>query len=818
MEVELNIEGEKINIQCKENDSIKDVYLKYLTKSQKKKENNIIFLYNGKDQKSYLRIKDIINKEDKIRKKLSIVGARNYSGSLNHHNIICPICFSEADLVLNDFKINIKCGNGHILNDLTFLEFIEMQEIECNKIICDHCKNVSLENCEEGKFKRCYECKQNLCENCAKLHKKETNRKHHHFIKNYDIENFKCIYHDNNLFNSYCQNCKRNLCSECRKDKRHKNHVIIDYNDIVPNDDVIIEQREKLNSIQKELIGQIDTIIKRLNFIKNYIESYNKFVSNVLDRYNPMEKNYRMINNIKSINLEETINDLTGLANLSNFEKKFENMMKLYHRMKFSNELTLKYKINKKDKKVKIFGDEFVLNNESKCKIIIDDNESELKSEININDIKNYNINQNEITVILKDVDKITNMNYAFKNTSLTSISDLSKIDMTKVETMEGFFQNCIYLETFPAIDWNIKNVKNLSYLFSGCTGIKYISIKNLNTLYTQDLSYMFHDNRELRFINGLNKLETTNVKNMECMFSECSKLEYISDISLWKTKNVENMGELFKGCKSLKAVPDISNWDISELKDIHEIFYDCEKLTSLPDISKWDTNNIEYIYGLFNGCSSLISLPNISNWKINKINNLSELFADCVKLEEIPDISSWDVSNVNDLSKLFFNCLTLRNLPDISNWKVTNVVNMNELFSKCKNLDYLPDISKWDTSNVEKMRGLFNECKRIRHLPNLSFWNMKKVKEMDFMFNECGNIYSLPDINKWELNEEVNINSTIFNNCFSLISFPNFYPFNINDDIYRENINIPNLGIDLIGRENLELNIIRFAEQTGMG
>ena len=33
---------------------------------------------------------------------------------------------------------------------------------------------------------------------------------------------------------------------------------------------------------------------------------------------------------------------------------------------------------------------------------------------------------------------------------------DLSKIDMTKVETMEGFFQNCIYLETFPTIDWNI--------------------------------------------------------------------------------------------------------------------------------------------------------------------------------------------------------------------------------------------------------------------------------------------------------------------------------------------------------------------------
>ena len=102
--------------------------------------------------------------------------------------------------------------------------------------------------------------------------------------------------------------------------------------------------------------------------------------------------------------------------------------------------------------------------------MIINEKESELKSEINIKDIKNYCKNQNnEITVILKDVNKITNMNYAFKNTSLTSISDLSKIDMTKVETMEGFFQNCIYLETFPTIDWNIKNVFTLKSLIIAC-------------------------------------------------------------------------------------------------------------------------------------------------------------------------------------------------------------------------------------------------------------------------------------------------------------------------------------------------------------
>ena len=297
-----------------------------------------------------------------------------------------------------------------------------------------------------------------------------------------------------------------------------------------------------------------------------------------------------MINNIKSINIEEVLTDLNQFNNNVNLVNKFQNIMNLYHRMKYSNELTLKYKVNKADKKVKIFGEEFVRNNNNKCKINIEGEEFELKSEINVH--KDFQNNKNEMVVILKNINTITNMKNAFKDTSLVSIPDLSKMDMTNVETMEGTFQNCVYLENLPELDLNVKGVKNMKRLFSGCRNIKNISIKNWKTGKNQDMSYMFHDNRELKFIKGLKSLETSNVKSAECMFSECCKLEQIEDISQWKTSNLIYMGEMFKGCKSLTTLPDISDWDTLKVKDIHEFFYGCEKLISLPDISKWKTKN----------------------------------------------------------------------------------------------------------------------------------------------------------------------------------------------------------------------------------
>ena len=848
MWAEFIIEGEPINVQCQENDTIENAYLKCLTKIQKKRENDIVFVYNGKVAETGLQIKDIINREDRNRKKLSIITDKSVSKTLKHKNIICPECFSEADLEFKDYKINLICENGHINNNLSVSEFRKKQEIDSSNIKCDECKKANLSGCLKGEFKRCVKCRQNICIECLESHLKLSKQKHNKYcIVDYNIDNYECCIHKK-PFISFCESCQKDLCQDCKK-KDHNKHRILEFNKILPDKNGIIIKKEKLKTAQKTLIEQIDSLIKCFNHIKVYMESYNKLISDILDGYDPMKINYKMINNIKSINFDETINDLKHINFNDKLINKFQNIMNLYCRMRYSKEITLKYKINKNDKKIKIFGDEFVRNNEHKCKISIDGKDCDLKSEIYLN--KDFQRKKSKIFIVLKDVNKINNMDEAFKDTSLLSSPDLAKLDTTNVDSMRGAFQNCFYLEDMQELEWDVKNVRDMSYLFSGCINMKYISFKNWQTGKIQDMSYIFHDDRKLRCIDGLKQFETSNVKNLECMCSGCSNLEKIDDISDWKTSNLESMGEMFKGCHSLTGLPDISNWDISHVKDIHEIFYGCQNLTTLPDISKWQMNNIENIYGLFNGYSSLTSIPNISNWQINKVTDLSELFAYCTNLLELPDISGWDVSNVTNLSKIFFNCLSLRFLPDINKWNIINVVNMREMFSKCINLFYLPDISSWNTSNVKYIGGIFNECKQLCYIPNISNWNMKKALELDFMFNECINLRSIPDINNWELNKEASIN-LIFNNCYSLNSIPDFshwgdtkfnyiksffyqcqtlinipdiFKTTIDNNVPSLNLNksnsyefkIPDFGFNLIGFENLDYRHKRFSEQVGM-
>ena len=848
MWAEFNIEGEPINVQCQENDTIENVYLKCLTKIQKKSEdNNIVFVYNGKVAETGLQIKDIINSLDRNRKKLSIITYKNVSKTLSHKNIICPDCFSEADLEFKDYKINLTCKNGHIKNNLSVSEFRKTQEIDSSNIKCDNCKTANLSSCPKGKFKRCLKCRKNICIECLDEHVKLHDKKYNKYVIDYNIDNYECCLHKK-PFISFCESCQEDLCEDCKKNN-HKNHIIIVFNKVLPDKNGIVTKKEKLKTAQATLIKQIDSLIQCFNHIKGYMESYNKLISDILDGYDPMKINYKMINNIKSINFDETINDLKHINFDDKLINKFQNIMNLYCRMKYSKEITLIYKINKNDQKVKIFGDEFVRNNESKCKMSIDGKDCELKSEIYLN--KEIQRKKSKLIIVLKDVNKINNMDEAFKDTSLMSAPDLAKLDTTNFASMRGTFQNCFYLDNLQDLEWNVKNVKDMSYLFSGCINIKYISFKNWQTGNIQDMSYIFHDNRKLRYIEGLKQFETTNVTSLECMCSGCSNLEKIDDISEWKTKNLVNMGEMFKGCNSLTGLPDLSKWDISNVKDIHEIFYGCQNLKSLPDLSKWQTFNIESVYGLFNGCSSLTSIPDISNWQMNEVTDLSEVFANCSSLLELPDISSWDVSNVKNLSKIFFNCMSLRFLPDIHKWNIINVTNMREVFSKCMNLGYLPDISSWNTSNVEKMGGIFNECKQLCFLPNISKWNMKKAMELDFMFNECINLRSLPDINNWELNEESSINSifnkcpslmslpdlsqwgnakfnyikSFFSQCQSLINIPDIFKTNMDNNVQSLNLNksnsfdfnMPNLGMNFIGFENLDYRHKRFSKQMGM-
>ena len=355
------------------------------------------------------------------------------------------------------------------------------------------------------------------------------------------------------------------------------------------------------------------------------------------------------------------------------------------------NLIIIRYAINEKQPKIKLFGSKFVENNKDNFSIIINKKEMPL--------CEYYTYKKNDI-----------------------------KYDE---------------LELILAQNKKINNIKDLSYMFHTDSSNENLlssieNFSNLNTSNVTDMSNLFHNCTLLSTIPDISKWDISNVTNINCMFYNCTSLTSLSDISKWNTSKITNVSNLFYACKKLTSLPDISNWDTSLITDMKGIFCNCVSLTSLPDISKWKTDNLTNMSGIFQQCIKLEEIPDISDWNTKNVVNMNGLFNHCDNLKKLPDISKWNTSNVNNMSYMFYFCSNLGCLPNISLWNMSKVTNMKGMFCDCSALEKLPDISKWDISSVKSMGCMFYNCISLVSLPNISEWDIKNVVDMKTMFQNC--------------------------------------------------------------------------------
>ena len=109
--------------------------------------------------------------------------------------------------------------------------------------------------------------------------------------------------------------------------------------------------------------------------------------------------------------------------------------------------------IYRKEKLLKIFGENFVKKNHDKCKIFYNGKEQEIKSSILIEE---SNV-KDQIIIDLIVYKEITNMSYMFNNcSSLLSLTDISKWNINNATDMSHMFSDCSSLSSLPYISkWN---------------------------------------------------------------------------------------------------------------------------------------------------------------------------------------------------------------------------------------------------------------------------------------------------------------------------------------------------------------------------
>ena len=112
---------------------------------------------------------------------------------------------------------------------------------------------------------------------------------------------------------------------------------------------------------------------------------------------------------------------------------------------------TIEYKTNKKVDKIKIFGEEFVKNNENNLKIIFDKEEHPLTSFFDLSNNKN---NNKFIEIQFKIINDIYNLSYMFSGCKeLLSASFITTLKVDEKNTDISFmFSNCSSLLSLPDI------------------------------------------------------------------------------------------------------------------------------------------------------------------------------------------------------------------------------------------------------------------------------------------------------------------------------------------------------------------------------
>ena len=205
-----------------------------------------------------------------------------------------------------------------------------------------------------------------------------------------------------------------------------------------------------------------------------------------------------------------------------------------------------------------------------------------------------------------------------------------------------------------------------------------------------------FCDFGNLKQIEGIENLNTTNVTEMASMFYGCSQLTSL-DVTHFNTENVVHMENMFINCSSLASL-DVTHFNTENVANMGSMFYGCSSLTSL-DVTNFNTANVLVMNYMFSGCSSLTSLD-VTNFNTANVLAMSDMFSGCSSLTSL-DVTNFNTENVVWIMKIFKGCSALTTIYVSDKFVMAKVDDESvDMFKDCTNLKGA--ITEYDESKTD--------------------------------------------------------------------------------------------------------------------
>ena len=343
---------------------------------------------------------------------------------------------------------------------------------------------------------------------------------------------------------------------------------------------------------------------------------------------------------------------------------------------------------------------------------------------------------------------------------------DLTGLDVSNVESMEGMFKECPSLKKLiiPA-DFDTSKVKSMAYMFDGCKSLPSIDFARLGSPSITDTSFLFRGCKAMDFSN-IASFDTSGVRSMGGMFILCNEngtlkpsdldTSSVTDMSQMfvsnqasslslrgmDTSKVSDMSKMFYGCHASSI--DLEGIDTSSVTDMSWMFRDCENLSKL-DLSPFNTSNVQNMSKMFSGIG--VSRLDLRSFDTRNVTDMSLMFSKyhndidpdstyhrVMPLESV-DLSSFDTSSVTDMGGMFYGCTNLLSV-DLGNFNTSNVEDMAGMFNECTSLTSL-DLRQFDLSHVKDMSSMFYKMNSLTNL-DLSNHDASSVESMQYMFAYC--------------------------------------------------------------------------------
>lgn len=190
---------------------------------------------------------------------------------------------------------------------------------------------------------------------------------------------------------------------------------------------------------------------------------------------------------------------------------------------------------------------------------------------------------------------------------------------------------------------------------FSGLQNCVDIDLTNLDTSISESMNGMFDNCRSLTTLD-LSNFDTSNVTGMSSMFGNCSSLTTL-DLSNFDTSNVTNFESMFSGCSSVTSI-DVSSFDTSNATDMQYMFRDCVLLETV-DTSGFSASIVTNIAGMFYRCLALKSVD-ISGLNTGITTNMNRMFFYCSLLTTIYASANFTTTQVTNSEYMFVDCSAL--------------------------------------------------------------------------------------------------------------------------------------------------------------